>query len=291
MRLDTDVPHQPQSPTQSYSNGSSTRSPGAKTALGKVANGNSHIKTDSNGSAGSYANGTSNRKPVSPTFFGHNREEVTRILIQSLTDLGYDNAARALCQESGYELEGPTVAAFRSAVLQGEWAEAEVLLFGTDSYDDGGGVGLGEDGAGYGKGRGKATKHSWSPQRHTKGLKLAEGANENEMKFWMRQQKYLELLEERDLGAALMVLRQELTPLHQDVGRLHALSRYGLFCSKGKTCVSVLTSISSLMMCQSAEDLKYQASWDGAAGESRRQLLSELSSKQIWTFVLRIDSH
>jgi hypothetical protein len=28
------------------------------------------------------------------------------------------------------------------------------------------------------------------------------------------------------LGKALTVLRQELTPLHQDVGRLHALSRY-----------------------------------------------------------------
>lgn len=35
----------------------------------------------------------------------------------------------------------------------------------------------------------------------------------------------------------------------------------------------------SLMMCQSAEDLKYQAQWDGAAGESRSYLLSELSSK------------
>lgn len=35
----------------------------------------------------------------------------------------------------------------------------------------------------------------------------------------------------------------------------------------------------SLMMCPSAEDLKYQASWDGAGGESRTLLLSELSSK------------
>lgn len=31
-------------------------------------------------------------------------------------------------------------------------------------------------------------------------------------------------------------------------------------------------------MCPSAEDLKYQAQWDGAAGESRALLLSELSS-------------
>lgn len=36
---------------------------------------------------------------------------------------------------------------------------------------------------------------------------------------------------------------------------------------------------SSLIMCQSAEDLKFQAQWDGAEGESRTLLLSELSSK------------
>lgn len=36
---------------------------------------------------------------------------------------------------------------------------------------------------------------------------------------------------------------------------------------------------SSLMMCQSAEELKAQAQWDGAAGVSRRELLGELSSK------------
>lgn len=33
------------------------------------------------------------------------------------------------------------------------------------------------------------------------------------------------------------------------------------------------------MMCPSADDLKIQASWDGAKGESRASLLSELSSK------------
>lgn len=259
MRLDNDASNRSQSPSQNCSNGS-TRSPGSRAGLGKIANCSSQVKSESNGSAASYANGNAvaNGRPVPATFFGHDREEVTRILIQSLTDLGYHGAAGALCQESGFELEGPTVAAFRSAVLQGDWTEAEALLFGTSSYDNGGGVGLAEgDDGGYGKTPGKSVKSSWSPSRIIGGLTLAEGANASEMKFWMRQQKYLELLEGRDLGSALMVLRQELTPLHQEVGRLHALS--------------------SLMMCQSAEDLKYQAQWDGAAGESRMHLLSELS--------------
>ncbi|KAF2815690.1 WD40 repeat-like protein [Mytilinidion resinicola] len=262
MRLDSETTKRSQSPSQTYSNGS-TRSPGSRVSLGKIANGNSHVKSESNGSAASYTNGNalSNGRPpqLAPSFYGHDRGELTRILIQSLTDLGYHGAAGALSQESGFEVEGPTVAAFRSAVLQGDWAEAEALLFGTHSYDSGGGVGLRSGGAAFGnKSHGKAPRtSSWSPSRQTGGLTLAEGANENEMKFWMRQQKYLELLETRDLGSALMVLRQELTPLHQDEGRLHALS--------------------SLMMCQSADDLKYQAQWDGAGGESRSILLSELS--------------
>ncbi|KAJ4293588.1 hypothetical protein N0V90_008871 [Kalmusia sp. IMI 367209] len=193
-------------------------------------------------------------KALSPTFFGHDREEVTRILIQSLTDLGYSDAAGALVRESGFTLEGPTVAAFRNAVLNGDWAEAEELLFGTNSYDNGGGIHLDSTG-GYGKSWGKS--RSVASTHRAEGLPLAEGANRDEMLFWLKQQKYLELLERRDLGKALMVLRQELTPLHQDVTRLHTLS--------------------SLMMCPSADDLKSQAVWDGADGESRTLLLSELS--------------
>lgn len=35
----------------------------------------------------------------------------------------------------------------------------------------------------------------------------------------------------------------------------------------------------SLMMSPSAEDLRQQSQWDGAQGESRTHLLSDLSSK------------
>lgn len=159
-------------------------------------------------------------RAVPETFFGHNREEVTRILIQSLTDLGYHGAADALCKESGFQLEGPTVASFRSSVLIGDWDTAEEILFGTNTHDSGGGVDLNE-----------SDSRSWDKPRSrpmsrlSGGLTLSEGANREEMMFWMKQQKYLELLERRELAQALTVLRQELTPLHRDVGRLHALSR------------------------------------------------------------------
>lgn len=163
----------------------------------------------------------SNGRQLSDAFFGHSREEVTRILIQGLTDLGYHGAADVLVQESGYELEGPTVAEFRRAVVAGEWAKAEVLLFGSNGDDGGEGPDVFETIAALSKKQGKSVRI----HQPVRGLTLAEGANKDEMKFWMRQQKYLELLESRDLGGALLVLRRELTPLHQDVGTLHALSR------------------------------------------------------------------
>ncbi|KAF2153410.1 WD40 domain-containing protein [Myriangium duriaei CBS 260.36] len=236
---------------------------------GPLANGSGQrANLKSSGSSytnGSSANGESNGHTAikatvaRPTgrFHGHDREEVTRILIQSLTDLGYHGAANTLSQESGYELENVSVAMFRTAIQEGEWGHAESLLFGPRPGADSSGSDLkaprvAGEGLGWGKERDGTTFGAAT------GLPLAEGANKKEMLFLIRQQKYLELLEERDLGAALTVLRHEITLLHQDTSRLHSLS--------------------SLMMCPSADDLRRQAQWDGAAGQSRNHLLSELST-------------
>lgn len=146
-----------------------------------------------------------------PSYYGHDREEVTRILIQSLYELGYNGAASLLGKESGYQLESPAVAEFRNAVLEGRWPEAESILL--QSFYP------------YNGGSGK-TDHN------KEKLLLAEGADKSEMLFYLRQQKFLELLEARDLGAALIVLRHELTPLNYDIGRLHALSRCVIYIGK-----------------------------------------------------------
>jgi hypothetical protein len=156
-------------------------------------------------------------------------------MIQGLLDMGYNGAAASLSHESGFELESPSVAAFRIAILEGQWTEAENLLLG--SSDD---------------------IHGDGPydRLEDNGLVLAEGADRGQMLFWMRQQKFLELLEQRELSLALMVLRQELTPLNHDVHQLHLLT--------------------SLLMCPK-EDLRAQAHWEGTIEESRRQLLQELT--------------
>lgn len=147
--------------------------------------------------------------------------------------MGYHTAAENVSRESGFELENQTVAAFRNAVLDGAWDDAEKLLNGATSTD--------------------------RQNQNNNGLVLAHDADRNLMRFWIRQQKYLELLEEKQTGRALMVLRTEVTPLYHDPQKLQFLS--------------------SLLMCQTPDDLKSSAHWDGAYGESRNVLLSELSSK------------
>lgn len=249
MRADSEKRSQSRSPNHSLSNGSNGFSP----TLPKFANGHS---SQSNGHANGAtspreSNGIALVRPESKVWFGHDREEVARILIQALSDLGYQESAKTLTKESGFELEGPTVAAFRQSVLSGDWTEAESLLFGSD-HDVAGGVSIpGSLGA---RSIDSALKNY---RGFTPGLALNEGANKDQMLFWLRQQKYLELLEKRDIPRALQVLRNELRPLQHDVEQLHALS--------------------SLMMCANVEDVKAQANWDGADGSSRSQLLSELS--------------
>lgn len=77
-------------------------------------------------------------------------------------------------------------------------------------------------------------------------------------RFLIGKQKYLELLEARKTTAALQVLRNDLAPYStmSEQEELHVLS--------------------SLMMCSGPEDLRRRASWDGASGTSRRQLLDDL---------------
>lgn len=229
MRPDGGVSNTSANGFSEASNGSAT-SPMRKSTISNSLNGQSPSRGASNGQ--SQTNGS---VKSAPTYFGHDREEVTRILIQSLYDLGYSGAAATLSRESGYELESPAVAAFRSAVFGGQWTEAEKILLESFNPDGGGGATEGNN---------------------TGKLVLVENADKNEMLFCLRQQKFLELLEARDLSAALMVLRHELTPLNHNIPQLHALS--------------------SLLMCP-AEHLREQAGWDGSIGPSRERLLSELS--------------
>ena len=125
--------------TNGHVNGSSHRP-----QKNSFANGTNGHASPINGASPVRTNGIASSKARlrGSNFYGHDREEVTRLLIQGLEDLGYNEAAERLSQESGYQVESSTVAAFRSAVLEGKWSTAEALLFGHKSQPDGGGVSI-----------------------------------------------------------------------------------------------------------------------------------------------------
>jgi hypothetical protein len=147
--------------------------------------------------------------------------------------MGYHSAADSVTRESGFELENATVADFRAAVEGGDWSRAERLLSSAEADKE--------------------------PPHGSRGLVLKPGCDRNLMRFSIRKQKFLELLEQSNTTNALHVLRSELTPLYQDREQLQALS--------------------SLMMCHSPEDLRAKADWDGASGQSRHLLLKDLSGE------------
>ncbi|KAG0264421.1 hypothetical protein BG011_006897 [Mortierella polycephala] len=144
------------------------------------------------------------------TPFGFSRHELVRLMVQSLQSLGYKHSALELETESGFQLESPAVTRFRECVLKGQWDEVEKLTGDLD----------------------------------------LDPAHEISVKFLIREQKFLELLEARQIKSALIVLRSELTPLNHNMERVHTLT--------------------------SAEDLRQRTNWDGVDGTSRQKLLSAL---------------
>lgn len=187
------------------------------------------------------ANGLANGASPVPSFT-HSKEEITRILIQGLADLGYPDAADTLRHESGYSLETPAVEAFRTAILDGRWRDAELsVLYAAvdDAHEE-------DDG----------DRDGDANPDNSHGLVLVAGASKPALLFAIRTQKFVECLDARNLSAALTVLQHELTPLHQDMNHLHSLSR--------------------LLMCP-PDRLRSQVGWDGSVVQCRRRLLAQLS--------------
>ncbi|KKK24776.1 hypothetical protein AOCH_003978 [Aspergillus ochraceoroseus] len=174
----------------------SVASPSQKTALHTL-NGQATYAAPN----GEFQTNGSQKLSLNAPYFGHDREELTRILIQSLYELGYSGSAALLSKESGYQLESPAVTIFRHAVLEGRWTEAERIL--VQSF--------------YPPGHGRA--RSGADQTASKeNLILMDSADKNEMLFYLRQQKFLELLDARNLAAALMSPHVPPEHLHDQAG-------------------------------------------------------------------------
>lgn len=102
-------------------------------------------------------------------------------------DLTTSRASKTLSDESGYNTESNDVSEFRNAVLSGAWERAEF---------------------------------------HLAKVPLLENASLEDALFLIREQKFLEALEDKDFTSALSILRTELSPLNINTDKVHTLSRY-----------------------------------------------------------------
>lgn len=143
------------------------------------------------------------------------------MLLQALEDLGLAGAAEALQRETGVPVEPPLVAQFRAAVLHGQWAPAE------DALDEG---------------------------VRSGALRLSPPKEENlaYVRRLLLEQQYYELLELKDVKAALAVLRERMVP----IAAPDEVQRLG-----------------RLVLCLTPQELYERAQWDGAAGTSRERLM------------------
>jgi len=115
------------------------------------------------------------------------QDELVRLIIQALGELGYNDASSTLEKESGILLQSPAVSEFCKGVLGGDW---ELV------------------------------------NKRVSDLHIADKEDFLNAKFLVYQQKFLELLEARKIKEALDCLRNELTPLNRDPQKLHKLSSY-----------------------------------------------------------------
>ncbi|CAD6888012.1 unnamed protein product [Tilletia laevis] len=203
------------------------------------------------------------------------KKEFVRLALQSLRDLGFKAAAHALEKESGVKLEHPSITTFRTAVLSGEWKNADRLLMEglrhaaarrlrhSSSLLSSSAAAAAIAGLAGASGSGSGSSSSVNVNCV---LRDPESQSLESIKFALQQQRFLELLEAGHNKKALSVLRDRLTPLNYGSERLHQLS--------------------SLMMCESPEQLRVRARWDGAKGQSRRDLLQEIESAVLPTVMI-----
>lgn len=150
------------------------------------------------------SNGPSNDgdKDTSAFYFGHNKNEVSRLIMQALIDLGHSEIALEMEKATKLDIELPIITRFRSAVLGGDWDLCESLLA---------------------------------------GIQLRHNVYPKYPNFLIRRQEFLELLQQKKTREALTVLRTKIStcleptgqeqqpflkPLVREISRLSNLAMY-----------------------------------------------------------------
>lgn len=194
-----------------------------------------------------YDNNIATNTTPPSSYFGHNTTEVTRLILQSLYDLGYNDVAALLQKNSGLSTELPVVSSFRTAILLGHWDEAESLL---------------------------------------PSLKIRPKTDITYLSFLIRRQQFLELLESQDKEGALKILRTKLStvPRYLIKSKTETSTTDDDNTNENKHVPTPeelqarrvqIAELSTLVM-YSAQDITKTLSRDGARNHSRYYLLHAL---------------
>ncbi|XP_055339198.1 WD repeat-containing protein 26-like [Paramacrobiotus metropolitanus] len=148
-------------------------------------------------------------------------QEIIRLMGQHLQSLGLTKTVEALIAESGCQMEQLSASKFRENVMNGNWEDAERSL------------------------------KELFPLVSTPG-------GQKKMQFLLREQKYLENVQDGRILEALHTLRYELTPLEYNTHRVHELS----YC----------------LMTRGKDELCTVAGWPGKGFVSRQNLMDSLQT-------------
>ena len=126
---------------------------------------------------------------IEETLLGSNglirKTEFVRVITQSLYSLGYCKSASLLEQESGIPLQSQAISTFQNLILEGKWDES------IDSL---------------------------------KNLEIEDSKNLNSAALLILEQKYIHHLKKGNISEALKTLRNEISPLQTDKGKLHSMA-------------------------------------------------------------------
>lgn len=149
--------------------------------------------------------------------FSKRDEELVRLIGQHLLSVGLENSARTLVKESDTTFENTSASLFRQSILDGDWENAFAAL-------------------------------------NQLQYEIKKKNKVTQMKFYILEQKFLELLEDGDCIGAFQCLRGELAPLKVNEERLAKLAQ--------------------VIMLKDPKQIRAAAGWQGK-GRSSRQLLMD----------------
>lgn len=134
------------------------------------------------------------------------RSTWTRLVLRELYDLGYDQAAACLEREAAVQLQSPAMQRLQRFVLAQQWDQAIQLLQPADKSDS-------SDGNNQDMESGDATSKAGC--KAASGIRMASRDALREASLLLLKRKYLSLVRNKQVQAALAMFQREIQPAYE----------------------------------------------------------------------------